>query len=186
MTDDVLTHMIEHNLIPPDRRVFLWDGRLLEKMAKSKPHYAVQNAFGLALSRRLPPGLFVGSENPVRLDEMHLSLPDLVVLRGKPLDHEARYPDGRDVVLVVEVAVTSLAEDLGHRPDQYALALPEAIYIVADILHRRALVHTRPRAIGDPAGGGYEARAEVGPGGSISVCLGGVDIGPIPYEEVMR
>ncbi len=86
VTSDLFTQMVEQGMFPRDRRVFLWGGRLYEKMAKSKPHSAVQNAFIQALTQRLPQGLFVGAENPVHLDETHLPLPDLVVIRGKPLD----------------------------------------------------------------------------------------------------
>ena len=178
---DAFTLLIDKGLIPRDRRVFLWDGRLLEKTAKSRSHAAGQDSFSLALSRRLPIGMFVGNEHPIQLDESHLPLPDLVVLRGRPLDFDDRYPDGRDVLLLVEVAVTSLAADLGDRLDRCSRTLPEAVYIVADIVGRRALIHTQPRVEG-----GYEVVVEVRPGGSIALRLGGVDIEPIPYEEVMR
>ncbi|HEX8202543.1 MAG TPA: Uma2 family endonuclease, partial [Isosphaeraceae bacterium] len=127
ITSDVYEQMVEQGLIPRDRRVFLWGGRLYEKMAKSKEHSAVQNAFIGALARRLPPGQFVGAENPVRLDVTHVPLPAVVVARGAPLDYfDTRYPDGRDVLLVVEVAVSSLPEDLGVRLSRYAQALPLA------------------------------------------------------------
>src|SRR5271168_5172653 len=87
ITSDLFTRMVEQGMFARDQRVFLWGGRLYEKMAKSKARAAVQNAFVGALARRLPQGLFVGAENPVRLDETHLPLPDLVVARGNPLDY---------------------------------------------------------------------------------------------------
>ena len=121
ITSDVFARMVELGAFPSDSRVFLWDGRLYEKMAKSRPHAAVQNSFSAALSKRLPPGYFVGHENPVRLDEKHLPLPELIIVRGKSLDFfDTRYPDARDVVLVVEIAVTSLPADLGPRLSRYA------------------------------------------------------------------
>jgi Uma2 family endonuclease len=187
ITSDVYLQMVEQGLIPHDRRVFLWGGRLYEKMAKSKAHSAVQNAFNQALTRRMPPGLFVGNENPLRLDATHVPLPDLVVVRGNPLDYfDTHYPEGRDVVLVVEVAVSSLPEDLGVRLARYAGALPLAAYIVADILHRQVLVHTVPRAANDPGGSGSGACSVVRPGEAIRLRLEGVDLEPFPYEEVMR
>ncbi|MCA1685445.1 MAG: Uma2 family endonuclease, partial [Planctomycetia bacterium] len=147
ITSDVFEHMIEHGLIPVEKRVYLWDGRLYEKMAKTPPHAAVHGAFTMALVPRLPTGLFVGPENPVRLDNTHLPLPDLIVARGGPLDFfSTRYPDGRDVVLVVEVAATSLREDLGVRLSRYALTLPMATYLVADIPHHQILIFNGPRA----------------------------------------
>jgi Uma2 family endonuclease len=187
ITSDVFQQMIELGLIPQDRRVFLWGGRLYEKMAKTMAHAAVHSAFLGALSRRLPPGYFLGAENPVRLDATHLPLPDLVVVRGQPLDYfDTRYPQGADVALVVEVAVSSLPEDLGRRLSRYALTLPSAAYVVADVRNRRVLVHTGPRAANAPDTGEYAVRDAVGLGGSIRLRLGGVDLEPIPFEEVMR
>jgi Uma2 family endonuclease len=187
ITSDVYFQMVEQGLIPQDRRVFLCGGRLYEKMAKTKAHSAVQNAWNRALTRRMPPRLFVGNENPVRLDATHVPLPDLVVVRGDPLDYfDTRYPEGHDVALVVEVAVSSLPEDLGVRLLQYAAALPLAIYVVADVLHRQVLVHALPRPANDPRGGGYGECTVVRPGEMIRLRLNDVELDPIPYEEVMR
>ncbi|MFO0961035.1 MAG: Uma2 family endonuclease [Isosphaeraceae bacterium] len=182
ITADDFTAMIDRGVFPDDRRVFLWDGRLFEKMAKSKPHAVVQDMFSQAIARRLPPGMFIGHEHPVQLDATHLPLPDVMVARGRGFDfYEDRHPDGRDVLLVIEVAVTSLAEDLGDRLDRYSRTLPLATYIVADIPNRRLLVHTGPK--GD---GGYDSCEIVGPGQSVVIRLGDVALEPIPYDEVMR
>ncbi len=187
ITCDLFEQMIGLGLIPQDRRVYVWDGRLYEKMAKSKSHAAVQGAFTMALTRRVPPGLFVSGENPVRLDDTHLPLPDLIVARGAPLDFfSTRYPDGRDVELVVEIAVTSLPEDLGKRLSRHALALPMATYVVADVAHHQLLIFTEPKASGDTGQGEYAQRVVVGRGEVIRLRLFGVELEPIPWEEVMR
>jgi len=180
--------MVEQGQIPEDRPVYLWDGRLYEKMAKTKPHADVHNAFNRALNRRLPPGLYVGNENPVRLDDRHTPLPDLVVLRGEPLEDlgEDRYHDYREVVLVLEVAVTSLPKDLGERLSLYALTLPDAVYVVADIKNRRVLIHRGPRPAQEAGRGEYAEVEEVGPGQMIRLEIGGVALDPILFEEVMR
>ena len=106
----------------------------------------------------------------------------MVVARGNPLDfYESRYPDGRDVVLVVEIAVSSLAADLGPRLTRYATTLPSAAYIVADVPNRRILLHSEPRADGT-----YLRQVVTGPGERLLIQLDGLDIEPIAYEEVMR
>jgi len=182
ITSDMFSDMVETALIPQDRRVFLWDGRLYEKMAKSKAHAAIHDAVGVVLSRRLPVGFYCGIERPIVLDEKHTPLPDLVVLRGQPHDYLNRYPSGSDVVLVVEVAVTSLSRDLGPRRAHYALTLPEACYMVVDVKSHCILVHRKPQA--EPAG--YAEVETVGPGQAIRLTIGGVELAPIPFEEVMR
>ena len=187
ITSDVYVQMVEQGLIPTERRVFLWGGRLFEKMAKTKAHAAVHCAFIGAIARRLPAGMFVGDENPVRLDDTHVPLPDVIVARGAPLDYyDTRYPDGRDVLLVVEVAVSSLPEDPGPRLARYARSLPMATYIVADIPHRQALVHTRPQVTDDPSPGRYGDRLAVRADEAIRLRLEGTDLEPIPFDEVMR
>ena len=186
ITADLFQLMVEREIFPPESRVFLWDGRLYEKMAKTQAHAGVHSAFLGAISRRLPPGCFLAAENPVKLDSLHLPLPDLIVARGQPLAlHHNRFPDGRDVVLVIEVAVTSLKADLGPRLSRYALALPGAIYLVADVPRRRVLIHSEPRRNETTGRGEYGQCAEVGPGGSLVLKIDGVEIGPIPFEEVM-
>ena len=187
ITSDLFEQMIAQGLFPSDSRVFLWGGRLYEKMAKTLPHASTHNAWNRALTRRIPDRMFVGNENPVRLDEFHLPLPDMIVAKGEPFDFfDSRYPDGRDVLLVIEVAVSSLAADLGPRLSLYALTLPGATYLVADVPHRRVLIHSDPSPNQKTGRGEYGTRVEVGPGESIRLKLGGVEIDPIPFEEVMR
>ncbi len=181
VTAEQYLELVETGVIPRERRVERWDGRIVELMAKTLPHVAVHNALSRAIDRRLPRGMFVGNENPVRLDPTHLPLPDLVVVRGRPLDfYDTRYPDGRDVLLVVEVADTSLGADLGVRLRRYAATNHLAAYVVVDIPHRRLLVHEGPGLAG------YERCTAVGPGEALHLKLEGVELQPIRFEQVMR
>ena len=50
IVSEMFIRMIEQGLFGRDQRVFLWDGTLYEKMAKSKAHAAVQTAFLGALA----------------------------------------------------------------------------------------------------------------------------------------
>ncbi len=137
--------------------------------------------------KRLPDGYYLGAENPVRLDALHLPLPDLVVVRGIPIEQlDKGYPTGSDILLVVEVAVTSLREDLTDRLSRYATSLPDAVYLLADVNHRRILVHSQPHTIEGTERGEYGGQVVVGPGESIRLQVGGIILEPIPYEEVMR
>ena len=54
LTIDLFSRMVESGLIPRDRRVFLSDGRLYEKMAKTKAHGSIGAAVTRAVDRRLP------------------------------------------------------------------------------------------------------------------------------------
>ena len=182
ITADQYVAMVEAGIIPYDRPVYLWGGRLLEKMAKTSAHAAAQNLINMVLVRRLPPGYFVGNENPVRLDPTHVPLPDLVVVRGSAKAFVDRYPGPGDVVAVVEVAVSSLPADLGVRRARYASTLPGATYLVADVRDRKIHVHRGPSP---DRGGSYAETEGVGPGGTVRLAFDGRDLPPIPYEDLL-
>jgi Uma2 family endonuclease len=183
ITSEVYLRMVEAGLIPEDRPVYLWEGRLFEKTARSMAYFAYRDAAYNVIARRLPGSRYASVEMPVRLDERNTWLPDLSVIRGQPLAliDLQRYPEGREVELVVEVAVTGLPSDMGSRLARCAATLPNALYVVADVKNRRIIVHRRPH--GEPAG--YGEVETIGPGQAIRLTVGGVDLAPIPFEDLM-
>ncbi len=187
ISSDVYDAMVENGLIPTERRVYLWVGRLYEKMAKTQAHAVAHMALHSAVVRRLPARYCLSFENPVRLDERHTPLPDMVILRGEPGDYWKlkRYPDFREVALVAEIAVTTLGKDLGPRLSRYAISLPTASYIVVDVLNRRILVHKERRIDPDTGRGEYRAFESIGPGQTVRLNLDGIDLAPIPFEELL-
>ena len=187
ITSDVYDAMVDKGLIPIERRVYLWAGRLYEKMAKTQSHAVAHINLHSTIARILPAKYCLSFENPVRLDERHTPLPDMVVLRGEPRDYWRlkRYPDHREVALVVEIAVTSLGKDLGPRLSRYAISLPTASYIVVDVLNRRILVHKEPRIDPETGRGEYGSVESVGTGQTVRLSLDGIDLEPIPFEELL-
>jgi Uma2 family endonuclease len=146
LTIDVFSQMVETGLIPHDRRVYLQDGRLFEKMAKTKPHGFVGAAITMSLAPRLPSGWALWPESTIVLDDHNAPLPDFAVIRGaSPLDFAKldRYPDPRDIGLLIEISITSLRTDLTTTLEQYARALIP-MYWVIDVRGRRILIHSEP------------------------------------------
>ena len=186
LTIDVFSRMVESGLIPQDRRVFLSNGRLYEKMAKTKAHGYVGAAIDRAVNRRLPDGWSLWPESTIVLDPTNAPLPDFALVRvANPLDFAApeRYPGPADIGLRIEVAVTSLHDDLTTALEQYARAsIP--VYWVVDVLGRRILVHTEPRVVD---GRGEYARVETyRPGESLPLVLDGQEVARIPFDELLR
>ena len=186
LTVDLYSRMVESGLIPQDRRVFLSDGRLFEKMAKTKAHGFVGAAIVKAVDRRLPDGWSLWPESTIVLDAINAPLPDFALVRGaSPLDfaNPARYPGPGDVGLLIEVAVTSLRDDLTTALEQYARALIP-VYWVVDVLGRRILVHTEPRVVD---GRGEYAHVEIYQAGmSLPLVLDGQEVARIPFDELLR
>ena len=186
LTIDLFSRMVESGLIPQDRRVFLLEGRLYEKRAKTKAHGSVGAAVTRAVDRRLPDDWSLWPESTVVLDPTNAPLPDFAVVRsGNLLGRAApeRYPEAGDVGLLIEVAVTSLRDDLTTALEQYARALIPTYWVV-DVPGRRILVHTEPRVVD---GRGEYARVETyRPGQSLPLVLDGQEVARIPFDELLR
>ncbi|MFO0949910.1 MAG: hypothetical protein U0835_01920 [Isosphaeraceae bacterium] len=67
--------MVDAGIIPPDRRVGLWEGQLYEKMAKKIAHAGASSKLAAALFRVLPAGWCVWLENPILLDDFSAPCP---------------------------------------------------------------------------------------------------------------
>ena len=186
LTIDLFSRMVEAGLIPRDRRVFLRNGRLYEKMAKTKAHGSVGAGSTMTLVPRLPAGWSLWPESTIALDPTNAPLPDFAVVRsGDLLGRVApdRYPGASDIGLLIEIAVTSLHDDLSAALEQYARALIP-VYWVVDVLGRRILVHTEPRVVD---GRGEYARVETyRPGQSLPLVLDGQEVARIPFDELLR
>jgi hypothetical protein len=90
LTIDLVSRMVEAGLIPGDRRIYLRDGRLYEKMAKTRAHGYVRAAIDRAVNRRLPDDWSLWPESTIVLDPTNAPLPDFAVVRGaNPLEFAA-------------------------------------------------------------------------------------------------
>ena len=99
--------------------------------------------------------------------------PDLALLKPRPDFYEEELPLGRDALLVVEVAESSLRYDLQVNLPLYAQAGVPEVWVV-DLEGKRVLVHRKPE------GGGYREAEALGSGARLS--FHGVEI---PAEELL-
>lgn len=186
ISTEMFSTMIERAVFPQKNRIFLRDGRLYEKMSKTKPHGSVGASLNHAVIRRLPSGWSLWPESTIVLDDRNAPLPDFSVIRSGDLLGRAnpdRYPEPRDVGLLIEVAVTSLRKDLTTGLEHYARAGIPAYWVV-DVLGRRLLAHSEPRT---EQGRGLYARVETYQSGqSVPLVLDGHEVATIPFDEILR
>jgi Uma2 family endonuclease len=112
--------LIERGVFGTNDKVELIDGQLVVAEPQSAYHY---NAIGLvvrALERAFGPGWWVRSQGPLALDDVSEPEPDAAVVRGDIRDYLHDHPS--DPVLVVEVALSSIAMDRRHKSSLYARA----------------------------------------------------------------
>jgi len=182
LTLDRYLKMVEAGIFDEKEPIFLWKGRLVEKMTKGMPHNNGSAAINTAMVRVVPVGWHVRPEQPVAMFPGSMPEPDLTVVRSEIRDYPLRYPTPGDVALVVEVADSSLRMDSGEVMEAYARgAIP--VYWIVNIPRRRIEVYSRPTGPADRST--YLERREFGLGDEIPVVLDGREVGRIAASDVL-
>ena len=120
--------LVEVGLFMPGEHLELIDGLLLVAEPQPPSHFTAVRLVERALGRAFGTGWEVRPQGPIALDETSEPEPDVAVVRGEPRDHAHQHPSAP--VLVVEVAVTSLAFDRGEKASLYARAGRPEYWIV--------------------------------------------------------
>ncbi|MGO9684669.1 MAG: Uma2 family endonuclease [Beijerinckiaceae bacterium] len=108
--------MQEVGIIDPDENFELIEGEIVCMQAKNSLHERIKLALIRALSRSLPDSLQLGVETTLYLSERTFLEPDLTIF---PM-METEAVRGPDILLAVEVAISSLAYDRGLKAQLYA------------------------------------------------------------------
>lgn len=145
-TVDDYHRMAKAGILHEDDRVELLDGEVVEMAPIASRHmYCVNNLsehFTILVSGRA----VVSVQNPVRLSRHSEPQPDLLLLRYREDEYESRHPDPDDVLLVVEVADTTVASDRRVKLPKYAAAgIPEAWLV--NLPRHSIEVHREPRDV---------------------------------------
>jgi Uma2 family endonuclease len=182
ITIDRYKRLIESGVYGSKDPVFLWNGRLVEKMTKGDPHAFSSSSLVGMMNRLIPVGWAVRPDQPIVLSDNSMPEPDLTIVRGSLRDYVNRTPTASDVPLVVEVSVSSLRIDSGAVLKAYASnRIP--IYWIINIPKCRVEVYTQPT--GPTEKPTYQDYREYGPDDEISVVLDGQEIGRIVAKEIL-
>ena len=162
------------------QRVMLVDGEILAMPPMNRDHangiiYALQ-----ALQAAFGSGFTVRPQLPLDLGQTTDPEPDIAVVSGSARSHPET---PTSAVLVIEVADSSLAYDLGEKASLYAAAdIPD--YWVVDVIHMRLHVFRGPKT--DPLarhGSSYSHHAFLQRGESIAPLA--VSGSPIRVDDLL-
>lgn len=103
--------MAEVGILKPDERVELIEGEILVMPPIGPEHADNVDEFNEVLARYAPDRYRVRIQNPVRLSDESEPEPDVALLRRRPEGYGAAHPTPADVLLVIEVAHSSLEYD---------------------------------------------------------------------------
>jgi Uma2 family endonuclease len=160
--------MAEVGILRPTDRVELIRGDIVEMLPIGRRHVAFVNNLNQLLVTRLAGRAIVSVQNPVVLADDTEPQPDLSVLRRRPVPYKEAEPATEDVLLLIEVAESSLAYDRSTKLRLYAeAAIPE--YWVVDTAAESVEVYRTPGV------GGYRDASRV---------AGAATITPLAFPDV--
>jgi Uma2 family endonuclease len=151
-TVEEIERMAEAGAFDEGPKVELLDGELVDVSPQGPQHAARHTVLAERLAEVYRAGTHVRRQCPMRAGKRSLPEPDVAVVRGAALDYVERHPEGRDLVLAVEVSVSSQALDRKKARIYAAAGVP--VYWLLDVAAKTLTVH------GDPSETGY-ARSSV-------------------------
>jgi Uma2 family endonuclease len=154
--------MGETGLLGDDARMELLDGEVIEMSPIGSRHAGCVNRLTSMLVHAVGDRAVVAVQNPVGLDDRSEPVPDVAVLRPRDDAYSLSHPQPGDVVLLVEVADSSLAFDRGRKALAYARAGVAEVWVV-DLAGETVEVMRSPRP------DGYGRIVVAGRGGRVDI-----------------
>jgi Uma2 family endonuclease len=141
--------MARAGILSEDDRVELIDGEIVAMTPIGPRHNASVDRAVRALVTAMGDQAIVRVQGSVRLDRFREPQPDLVLLRPQPDFYASRLPGPSDILLIIEMAESSLDYDRDVKARIYAQSgVPE--YWLVDLDDRSVSCYTEPR------GGAYQ------------------------------
>ena len=137
--------LAEAEILGPEDRIELLGGEMILKEPQDSPHATGIRLVQRVVERAFGAGWDVRPQMPVALDDESEPEPDVCVVSGDPRDYRDAHP--ARPVLIVEVSLSRLAFDRGHKGGLYARA-GIADYWIVSVPDRRVEVYLEPAADG--------------------------------------
>ena len=162
--------MAEAGILAPEDRVELIEGEIVDMAPIGSAHAGKVDRLTSLVGRLAADGrVIAGVQRPLRLGPRDEPQPDLVLLRPRADFYESGHPTAANVLLLVEVAESSLAFDRGPKLALYARHGVPEVWIVD--LAGRAVELCR-----GPGPEGYAERRRVTEGMATPALVPGLDI----------
>ncbi len=147
-TVDEYYRMAEAGILHEDDRVELIEGEIVEMPPIGSNHASIVNKLGSWFGGAIAEGsAIVSVQNPLRLLNDSEPIPDLMILRFRADFYRAAHPTPEDVLLLVEVADTTLVFDRDTKVPLYGQAGVPEVWLV-NIAAAAVEVYRRPTEAG--------------------------------------
>jgi Uma2 family endonuclease len=168
ITLDEYHRMAEAHIFDPDSRIELIEGELIEMAPIHPPHASAVDRITQRFVTEFAGRGWVRCQNPVTLRPSSEPQPDLVLARLDPHGYRDHHPHASDILLLVEVAESSLEADRSKKIPLYARSRIPEVWLV-NLIAGEVIVHRQP------TGAWY---------GSIHTLPRGDSISPMAFPDV--
>jgi Uma2 family endonuclease len=175
--------MIDAGVFPPESRIELLGGLLVEKMTKGDPHdFATTRLGSLLRTILLPAGWVIREEKSVQLGRLWRPEPDVAVVRGPDDRYRKGSPGPADIALIVEVSDATYEKDRGGKWHGYARAgVP--LYWIVNLPARQVEVYTNPT--GHDTEARYQNQTNYDESAEVPVSIDGREVGRVAVRELL-
>jgi len=160
-TVDEYRRMADAGVFRPGERVELIDGEIVEMAPIGRRHANCVTNLTRLLITRLGDRAIVSPQNSIRISMRSEPQPDLTVLRRPAISYKDEDATVSDVLLLIEVADTSLAYDRNVKLRLYAAAGIPEVWIV-DAAGEEIEIYRSPES------GGFREVQRARPGGTVT------------------
>ncbi len=144
LTVDKYYRMAATGILPAGARVELIEGEIIDMAPIGSRHAGPVNRLNQILQRAAGDHAIVSIQLPVRLDETSEPQPDIALLHPRDDFYTQSHPGAKDVLLLIEVADTTLSYDRTTKATLYA-RYGIAEYWIVDVPGRQLLRHLNPK-----------------------------------------
>ena len=175
-TIDEYHHMAEVGILKEDERVELIDGEVVYMSPIGTRHASCVRRLIAQLTEHVGRNAIVDAQNPVQLSEYAEPQPDISLLKYRADYYVKQTPAPEDILLLIEVADTSLAYDRDLKVPLYARSGVPEVWVV-DLTGDAVLVRRKPE------GGAYTEARTARRGEALT--LPGIDGSAIKVEDIL-
>lgn len=152
--------MAEAGILREDERVELIEGEILEMSPIGRRHAACVARLDDLLRQKTRGKFLIWPQNPVQLNDLSKPQPDIAILKKRKDYYAGLNPAPADVLLIVEVADTTVQHDRTVKAPLYARAGIPEVWLV-DLPGEAVEIYARPEQ------GEYQTRLTLKRGESI-------------------
>ncbi len=127
----------------PNERLELLEGTIVTMSPIGSHHASCVKRLNRIFSQMLPTDVLISVQDPIVLSEYSEPQPDVALLRMRPDYYATSHPQAADVLLIIEVADSTIATDRVWKVPMYAAVGIGEVWLV-DLVDERLLVYRQP------------------------------------------